>query len=56
MSAHSGEKAREGGEFRCDKCHNTVRVNKGEPIPRCPYCHNDTFDTRKRETSGRSAR
>lgn len=52
MSAHAGEKAREGGDFRCQKCHEQVRVNKGEKIPKCPNCGNETFDTRLHETSG----
>jgi Zn finger protein HypA/HybF involved in hydrogenase expression len=56
MSAKAGERAREGGDFRCSKCHQRVRVNKGDPIPRCPHCGNEVFDTREHETSGRSAR
>jgi len=55
MSAHAGEDTTEGGEFRCDRCHQTVRVNKGEKIPTCPGCGNSTFNERVRETpdSGR---
>jgi Zn finger protein HypA/HybF involved in hydrogenase expression len=56
MAAHAGENAREGGDFRCHRCHKTVRVNKGARIPKCPHCGSDTFDTRKHETSGPSAR
>ncbi len=55
MAAKAGEKAREGGEFRCEKCHHMVRVNKGAKIPRCPNCGNPTFDTREHETSGAGA-
>lgn len=55
MSAKSGEDAREGGEFRCERCHAHVRVNKGDKIPKCPNCGNSSFDTRTHETSGRSA-
>jgi len=51
MSAHSGEKAREGGEFRCARCHQRVRVNKGQVIPKCPQCGSDEYDTREHETS-----
>ncbi|MGN6553294.1 MAG: zinc ribbon-containing protein [Verrucomicrobiota bacterium] len=52
MAAHTGEQAREGGDFRCQKCHHQVRVNKGEKIPKCPNCGNTVFDTRLHETSG----
>jgi predicted RNA-binding Zn-ribbon protein involved in translation (DUF1610 family) len=55
MAAKTGENAREGGDFRCSRCHETVHVNKGARIPKCPNCGNDTFDTRKNETSGPSA-
>lgn len=53
MAAKAGEKARESGDFRCEKCHQQTRVNKGHAIPKCPNCGNDTFDTRYHETSGR---
>jgi Zn finger protein HypA/HybF involved in hydrogenase expression len=56
MSAQAGEKAQEGGEFRCERCHHRVRVSKGATIPKCPNCGSDRFDTREHETSGRSAR
>ena len=52
MAAHSGEKAQEGGNFRCERCHQQTRVNKGQPIPKCPNCGNDTYDSRVKETSG----
>jgi len=55
MSAHTGEEAREGGEFRCAKCYEKVRVNKGERIPKCPNCGSNEFSTREHETSGSSA-
>ena len=54
MAARSGEEAREGGDFRCAKCHQQIRVNKGDNIPKCPNCGNETFDTRMHETSGAS--
>lgn len=54
MAAHAGEKAQEGGEFRCERCHEATRVNKGQTIPKCPHCGNETYDTRRHETSGRS--
>ena len=52
MAAHAGEHAREGGIFHCAKCNNRVRVNKGDNIPKCPNCGNDTYDERTDETSG----
>jgi predicted RNA-binding Zn-ribbon protein involved in translation (DUF1610 family) len=55
MSAHAGEQAQEGGDFRCERCHRQVHVNKGGKIPKCPHCGNDSYDTRMHETSGRSA-
>jgi Zn finger protein HypA/HybF involved in hydrogenase expression len=56
MSAHAGESAQEGGEFRCANCHERVRVNKGQKIPACPNCGGEVFDSRQNETSGRAAR
>lgn len=56
MSAQAGDTAGEGGDFRCERCNHQVRVNKGEPIPRCPACGHTSFDARLHETSGRSAR
>ena len=53
MAAHAGEKAREGGTFHCQKCNNSVRVNKDQTIPKCPNCGSDTYDERTNETSGR---
>lgn len=55
MAAQAGESAEEGGSFRCAQCHEYVRVNKGQKIPKCPHCGNTTFDTREHETSGKSA-
>lgn len=55
MVAKSGEKAWETGDFRCEKCHEQVHVRKGQPIPKCPNCGNDSFDTRYHEPSRKSA-
>lgn len=52
MAALAGEKAQEGGMFRCEKCKHPVRVNKGEPIPKCPNCGHDMYDRRTNETRG----
>jgi predicted RNA-binding Zn-ribbon protein involved in translation (DUF1610 family) len=56
MAAKAGESAREGGEFRCASCHERVRVNKGQAIPKCPSCGGEAFDSRQNETSGRATR
>ena len=49
MAAHAGEHARKAGDFRCDRCHQRVHVTQGDPIPKCPNCGNDTYDTREHE-------
>lgn len=54
MAATAGEQAEETGDFRCSKCHQTTHVRKGERIPKCPHCGNDTFDTRRHEPGSRS--
>lgn len=51
MTAQAGEKARQTGDFRCEKCHHQVHVTQGKDIPKCPNCGNDTYDTRYHETS-----
>ena len=54
MSAKAGEKARETGDFRCEHCHQQTHVSKGQTIPKCPHCCNDTFDTRYHEPGNKS--
>lgn len=44
MSEKTGETAREAGEFRCVSCGETVSLERGLLIPRCPRCGFDTFD------------
>ncbi len=44
MSEKSGEMARESAAYRCERCHKTTRVEKGELIPTCPHCGFETFD------------
>jgi ribosomal protein L37AE/L43A len=51
MSAKSGERAQETGDFRCSRCHQQTHVTKGDKIPKCSHCGNDTFDTRYHEPS-----
>jgi Zn finger protein HypA/HybF involved in hydrogenase expression len=54
MAAKSGEKAQETGDFRCERCHQQTHVAKGDTIPKCPHCGNDTFDTRYHEPGNQS--
>lgn len=49
MSARAGERARQTGGFVCESCHGKVHVTKGDRIPRCPRCGNDTFGERRNE-------
>lgn len=49
MAARSGEQAIESGRFHCERCGHSVRVNQGDPIPRCPSCGNTTYDRRTGE-------
>lgn len=49
MAAHAGETARETGDFRCERRHETVHVT------RCPNCVNQTFDTRRHEPGTKSS-
>jgi Zn finger protein HypA/HybF involved in hydrogenase expression len=46
MTEKTGETVRESGEFRCEKCSQTVSLGRGTLIPRCPQCGFDTFDLR----------
>ena len=55
MAAQSGERARETGDFRCERCHEQVHVTQGDTIPKCPNCGNDTFDTRYHEPGNKSS-
>jgi len=55
MAAKAGESARETGDFRCNRCHQTVHATRGHSIPKCPNCGNDTFDTRRNEPGNRSS-
>ena len=50
MSANAGERARETGDFRCENCHEQIHITKGNSIPPCPHCGNDTYDTRFHDT------
>ncbi|MFD2646493.1 hypothetical protein ACFSX5_01650 [Devosia albogilva] len=54
VAAKSGEKAEGTGDFRCERCHHQVHVSAGKPIPKCPNCGNDSFDTRYHEPGNKS--
>jgi hypothetical protein len=49
MAAHAEETARETGDFRCKRYHETTHVTKGHKIPKGPHCGNTSFDTRRNE-------
>jgi hypothetical protein len=49
MAAHPGEQAR---AFHCQRCHNTVRVNKRASSPNCSDCGNNNYGERTQQTSG----
>lgn len=53
MTAKAGEKAEATGDFRCEKCHEKVHVTVGRPIPRCPNCGNDAYDSRINEPANK---
>jgi Zn finger protein HypA/HybF involved in hydrogenase expression len=44
MSEKAGEMARETAAYRCERCHQTTRIEKGELIPPCPNCGFETYD------------
>lgn len=54
MSARAGESARKTGDFKCDKCGNSMHVTQGDKIPACSKCGNDTFSERTNEPSNPS--
>lgn len=54
MAAKAGEKAEVTGDFRCAKCRQQTHVAAGKPIPKCPNCGNDTYDTRYHEGGKKS--
>jgi Zn finger protein HypA/HybF involved in hydrogenase expression len=49
MAAHAGERAEKTGTFHCDSCGETVRVSKGDKIPKCPSCSGSSYDRRTGE-------
>ncbi|OVZ55596.1 alpha helical protein [Pigmentiphaga sp. NML080357] len=55
MAAHAGEKAQKTGDFRCERCRQTVHVTSGHTIPKCPNCGNATFSERVHEPGNKSS-
>jgi len=54
MAAHPGERARKTGTFHCKGCKKTVRLQKGDTIPKCP-CGNGDYDERTDEPGNKSS-
>jgi predicted nucleic acid-binding Zn-ribbon protein len=44
MSEKMGEMARDGANYRCERCRHVLPLAGGELIPACPNCGFDTFD------------
>ena len=53
MAAHAGERAQKTGTFHCRDCDATVRVKKGDRIPRCPC--GGVYESRTHERGRRTA-
>ena len=54
MAAHAGEKAEKTGDFHCAKCGQRVHVDRGDRIPKCPHCGNDSYESRTGEPGNKS--
>jgi Zn finger protein HypA/HybF involved in hydrogenase expression len=44
MSEKVGETVRDSADYRCERCHQTLRMGQGALIQPCPQCGYDTFD------------
>ncbi|HLM64015.1 MAG TPA: hypothetical protein VK306_06925 [Acidimicrobiales bacterium] len=53
MTAKTGERAQETGDFHCASCNAKVHVTKGDKIPPCP-CGKNEFNTRTGEPGNKS--
>jgi hypothetical protein len=53
MAAHPGERARRTGTFHCKGRRKTVRVHKGESMPKCS-CGSGEYDERTDQPGNRS--
>jgi predicted RNA-binding Zn-ribbon protein involved in translation (DUF1610 family) len=53
VTAKTGERAQETGDFHCTSCGAKVHVTKGDKIPPCP-CGKNEFDARTGEPGRKS--
>jgi hypothetical protein len=53
MAMHSGEKANQTVDIQCSGCQDTIRVEKGQTIPKCD-CGSTTFQPSQASASGKS--
>jgi ribosomal protein L37AE/L43A len=44
MTEKVGETVRDSADYRCEHCHQTLRMVRGALIQPCPHCGYDTFD------------
>jgi predicted RNA-binding Zn-ribbon protein involved in translation (DUF1610 family) len=54
MAAKAGEIARESAMYACESCARTLPVHQGTPIPNCPSCGNESFQTGARSLRNKS--
>jgi predicted RNA-binding Zn-ribbon protein involved in translation (DUF1610 family) len=54
MAAKAGEIARESAMYACESCARTLPVHEGTPIPNCPSCGNESFQTGARSLRNKS--
>lgn len=48
-----GEEARESGEYGCLNCGQKLTLEKGERIPPCPRCSNQSFEKITSDNEGK---
>jgi len=44
MSEKVGETVRDSADYRCERCHEIIRMARGVLIQPCPHCGYDTYD------------
>ncbi|MDE2582348.1 MAG: hypothetical protein KGL52_12005 [Rhodospirillales bacterium] len=44
MSEKVGETVRDSADYRCERCHEIIRMTRGMLIQPCPHCGYDTYD------------
>jgi predicted RNA-binding Zn-ribbon protein involved in translation (DUF1610 family) len=55
MTAKAGEIARETTTYSCQNCGQEIPVSNGCPIPDCPSCGNESFQTGSRTLQNQPA-